>query len=628
MTAEIHLSKLKHKLHWLLSTYDNNRAYSVAGDNKEIEWLHNYLREFLGFEFKQNTLDCSFLIVMPKYSLGNYLDNSEHRAEVLLFVRPENKKKILEDCQIHGYRLETSFSEYMVFSAPKRKEKVIIDDEGTLSDIHIQQKLSTSERRLSRLEPNAQVEIFSINPKELLVPLRFDIAIKLMYAKNYILGRAKNWREYAYKEHIKRITGRGNEAKEFDGTGKEGYEQYIEAFNSLLSCDIDISKIPVVPCDTSMVAFDGSHRIASAIAKNRKLQIAKIHAQSKSCADYNFFSTKKNGHLGCNQAILDEAALEYMSNKQGLSILLVFPVIKNPEIALHTIQELGEVVYVKSLPINPIEGGKLLKQVYYGHDWFNQELNSSGFRQKQLACFKNSGELRVILIDNIKQEKIQQVKSKIRDEYGIGNHSIHMTDSDDETLEIAQALFNNVGTSLVSLFSGNTNDVFHQNLLKYKNWLETCNYDSANFAVCGSALLGLFGLREVGDIDFLYFGDESQLGLFPEKVDCHNKLINFYGVSTGDIVADPRLHFWYLGVKFCSLDVIITMKTKRNIPKDKRDIRLLSYHCSSLNESFFVSLFSSIKRSWAIFLIKLEAFWWEIKKQIYPMYKKIKNLLN
>ena len=88
--------------------------------------------------------------------------------------------------------------------------------------------------------------------------------------------------------------------------------------------------------------------------------------------------------------------------------------------------------------------------------------------------------------------------------------------------------------------------------------------------------MSAFGLRECRDLDFIFLGDESLLKSLPNKISCHNKIEHNYGYKIGEIIGDPRRHFWYLGIKFCCPQQILQMKFKRNeTKKDKKDLILL-----------------------------------------------------
>jgi hypothetical protein len=116
---------------------------------------------------------------------------------------------------------------------------------------------------------------------------------------------------------------------------------------------------------------------------------------------------------------------------------------------------------------------------------------------------------------------------------------------------------------------------FHQMLIGYREWLEEEGLDPEVFCLGGSAVLGLMGLRVPNDLDYLSAALVEAKGAPPNKVSTHNHMTNFYPIPISDIVGDPNMHFWYMGVKFCSVDIILKFKKKRGEGKDIRDCYLM-----------------------------------------------------
>lgn len=433
---------------------------------------------------------------------------------------------------------------------------------------------------LRRLEPPISSFSGTAPAWKLLMPKRFDIAIKALYARLRLRNVAQVWREYVYQCHLAKITG-GPFPKEHDGSNKEGAKAFINTFDSLLFTDTP-DRIPPVPVDRHSIAFDGAHRIAAALACGREIDYVRLDADSLTNANSNFFSSPPNEQFPAE--ILDAAALEYCRYKRGLAIALLFPTVKDTAPALRLLEETGEIVHVKSIYLSPAAGNRLLRQVYLGHAWFHAEANSDGFKNKIQSCFPYPGEVTAILLDNFHPGSLRRTKEKIRDIYGLGNHSIHVTDSDEEMLRIARVLFNDI--SLLFLY-GKTDyeEVLYSMLQAYHAWVQSSGHDEESFCLDGSIVLGLLGMRPPRDIDFLWAGDNDAPGAPPKGIDCHNAEAKFFPYPVRDIVFSPPLHGWYMGVKFCSPEVLLSMKRARGERKDKSDAAWLQSFLSKHGRS-------------------------------------------
>ena len=80
------------------------------------------------------------------------------------------------------------------------------------------------------------------------------------------------------------------------------------------------------------------------------------------------------------------------------------------------------------------------------------------------------GKMTVILFDDYKVSKLRLLKNKIREFYKIGNHSIHITDSTEETLNASKIVFNKNSLNLIR-FQRRFLPNFHKYLFELKSWI-------------------------------------------------------------------------------------------------------------------------------------------------------------
>ena len=570
------------------------------------------------------TVNC-LLVLVENIELSQLIQKIKKYPQTqLVFLKTNNtvKKKIyFELLEKKGFRLIFERKKINYFTNIGFTLKKISLDLA-LGDNQVQLILQASQRRIRKLPKKTTVDILSVKAPLLLVPERFDIAIKAHYARLYLDKLAPSWREYAYSEQAIRITGPGNDIKEYDGTGKSGIQQFLCEFHRLISAT-EPDKIPIVPVDNNWVAFDGSHRIAAAIATKRDIQVARIHNNSKSIAQSEFFKSTLNGHITCPDEILDEAAIEYCRLKSGLVLALIFPSVDSEIAAIRELEKVGKIVYKKNILLTPGEGAGLLRQAYLGHDWVENSGNTEGFINKIKACFPFTGLLRVVLLDSCKSSLIRSCKGRIRDFYNVGNHSIHIADGDDEVLRMARVLFNDNSIKLLGYLG--TLPFFHKLLFDFRDWIERNSLDEELFCIDGSSVLSMLNLRECRDLDFIFHGSPEQLPLEPRLINCHNESSYYYNHSISDIIGDPRLHCWYMGIKFCTPSLILKMKQNRGEQKDFVDIKLLTklkLEKSNINEK----LKFQIVRSLAFFYVHIFKLKNYLKKLLRPLINKFRHL--
>tara|TARA_Y100000816_G_scaffold292518_1_gene288249 strand:+ start:1726 stop:3570 length:1845 start_codon:yes stop_codon:yes gene_type:complete len=470
-----------------------------------------------------------------------------------------------------------------------------------------------------KIDESASVEDSSILPHLLVNTKRFDILIKLHYARLKKKNVAKTWRDFTYSKHVRHITGPSEKVVEYDGTGKEGESKFFEVFDKLINSKIK-DFLPVLT-DKNYVLMDGSHRASVAIINNDLIKTGNFDVQAKNNANYSFFLNRNGKNPGLPEIILDEAAIDAIRFKKGLRIVLLFPSVISKKFAIDYLKSNCEIIYNKTMIINRAGGREILKETYLGHSIIHY--GSDLLEQKIENCFISKGPLTVLLIQNFDLKSINQVKDDIRKHYSIGHDSIHITDSDDELSRVSKILFNNNSIDLINAqidLDKNTQNL----ILNFRNWIELNNLNSEDFVIGGSALLGLMGCRKINDIDFHYAKNYTKLPKYPENIQDHSSQIKYYLNNVDDLIYDPRNYFWYMGLKFCSPKIIYKMKLNRGEFKDlidAKDIQLIIRKTSKSKVNFQYSL---------NFTLLMKIFYRKFRNSIANsrVYRKIKKILN
>ena len=553
---------------------EDNKKYFFFKNDKISELSKNYInsnniRQISQYDEKD--INCIFIPIGRKVEdLSDYLSLIKRKPSLLIiyFEQAILKKSIFPKIESYGYRIFYEIDNFVIFFF----DYFHIIKLNNLSNLNF--KFEQYKARWDwEIFKNKKYSLLELDPRRLLNHKRFDIAIKVNYGRLYKLNIAKNWRDYLYTEHIKRITGPGELIREHDGSGKEGLKNFLANFKSLIQ-EEDKNNIPFIPLSKTFMPIDGSHRIAAGIIKKQKVNCIKFEHDFNINADYKFFLGNTHLQKSCPIDVIEESAIEYCRIKNSVAIAFLFPSISNHDYAVELISKNASVVYKKEIIITPKQGQNLFRQIYLGQPWLSWAKDNKNFINKTRMCFPFMGNMTVILFDDYKVSELRLIKKEIRDFYKIGNHSIHITDSKEETLNASKIIFNKNSLNLIRLqrkFLPN----FHKYLFELKSWMAFNGIDPENICIDGSGVISAFGLRECRDLDFLFLGDESLLKSLPTKISCHNQIADNYGYEIGEIIGDPRMHFWYLGVKFCCPEQIVQMKIKRNETKDKKDLILL-----------------------------------------------------
>lgn len=581
LMAEEH-SQLQFKKQYLQSCFNlylpEIKKFHVIDCNEKHTQEANILENELHWEktHRQEEATCLiFSLVNNQSSLINdVLEKSINAKYVLLDVEIGTKKTdLLANLESHGFRILFERLNITYLTNFKKQFK-LLEKNLNLGHEEVIDALGTSIRKVRKLPKDTVVDLVEAEGQDLLKAERFDVAIKAHYGRLWKQKIAESWRDFVFFEQALRITGPSKEIIEHDGSGKSGIDQFKLIFHSLMK-KIEISNIPTIPVDKNYLAFDGAHRIAAAIVEKRKVRLAKVDTICSSHPRADFFAGTSHGHKSLSSDILEEAVIEYCRIKSGLVLALIFPSVSLKTFASAALSELGSIVFEKDFICSPKAGAGLLRQAYLGQNWVHKDEKNSGLAYKVKCCFPYLGTVRAVLIDDCDPRNIRSIKEKIRNHYGIGNHSIHITDGDEELLRISRVVFNKNSLDLLQMGVSNLPN-FHNKLFVYRDWLERNQLNEELFSVDGSALLALLGLRECRDLDFLYGRDPESLPHLPHKVDCHNSLEKFHNHTISDILGDPRLHCWYMGVKFTSPNLVRDMKASRNELKDRKDVRLLN----------------------------------------------------
>jgi hypothetical protein len=440
-------------------------------------------------------------------------------------------------------------------------------------------------------------------PKLLLSSNRFDLMAKYIYARFLDSQIDSNWGLRLYCEHIRAF----NNFQEPGSVEKMGQDVFIATFHSILKSikengfDEECSIIPVL--DKNLI-LDGAHRTAACVLYNKEvacLPVNLISSVDREDFKYNYSYFREKG---LSNLYSDAIALEYCKLKSNTYVVTVFPsAVGKDEQVKKVIQEYGEIIYEKSVHLFNESPINLIKHIYSNENWLGNWSNGfSGARAKAAACFRYDGMTRVFIIESDNLEKVVEAKAKIRELFNIDKHSVHINDTHEETIYLAQILLNDNSIHFLNYARPKNYEKFYQLLENYQKWLTEKNLDKEGFCIDSSAVMAAYGIREPGDLDFLHHGHE-QIILNQVGIESNNDKQPYHGKPVDDIIYNPENHFYYKGLKFATLDVIKNMKKNKRENKDIEDIYKIDKFLSSSQNKSFRFYIKSLFNPWFFYLI-------------------------
>lgn len=432
-------------------------------------------------------------------------------------------------------------------------------------------------------------------------PERFDLLAKFVYAQHSIRTSQTTWHRDLYSAHINAMTK--GALIENDESQKTGLEDFVSGFDATITSlkrNGFRQDQSLVPINRHGVVIDGSHRVAAAAALG--LEVATVEVEWDPVYDYNFFRARQ-----LKGEYLDFIALKYCQLNERARIALIYPAASNKSgraTALHLLIEAAPTFYVKDIELSRSGAILLTAQIYENHQWVHQPRPYAGARRKALSTFNGEQPLTVIVGEAL--QDAAALKTKIRDLFDIGNHSIHIADSHEETKIIAGALLNENGVHMLNHARLVDLPRFERLFQEFRTWVSESNVDAEDIAVDGSAVLSAYGIRDCQDLDFLAAVETADPPT--TEISNHNDFAGFHATTIENLIYNPRNHFYFRGYKFISLAKIAAFKKQRNEAKDGHDVSLIK----NLDRPFrsrAVLLKSSISRNSRLARERGKRFW-------------------
>lgn len=391
-----------------------------------------------------------------------------------------------------------------------------------------------------------------IQPIELLTHNRIDIIYKLLYViYNKLLPE---FSYEIYKQHLSIITN--GLFKETDQE-KKGLDSYIKSFNQVLKSinnngfDSNISSVPLSHRHS---VINGAHRVAASIYLNKKVFCTNT-SNPISIYNYKYFKDR-----GLDDQILEFGVLKYIELKSKVFLALIWP---SANKKINYLNSFRSVIYEKKFKLNQNGAHNFLAQVYKEQKWIGSFENGYGGSYVKLSqSFKNFSPVHAIFFHSDSLKEVNKIKSDLRKKFKIKKASIHITDNDDETLDLAKYILNKNSLHFLNKAKPYLYKSLFNKLKSFKQNLKNSKISINDVVIDDEGVLSIYGIREFKN--FTYFKKDQII----EENEAYNH-------SPNDLIFNPKFHFYFNDFKFVSLNEIKKMKKNRQLSYDNNDIKLI-----------------------------------------------------
>ena len=151
------------------------------------------------------------------------------------------------------------------------------------------------------------------------------------------------------------------------------------------------------------------------------------------------------------------------------------------------------------------------------------------------------------------------------------------TNSEKLTIEALRAVGQKRKGSFLEPINYSIFNRFQKVFARFRRWAQKNLPDTDEICIVGSGVLGCYGWRDSNDLDFIY--NKNVEFAHPGQSYFHDNLVeenHHYPYSYEEIINNEDYHFYYKGIKFCTLDVLKAMKENRNELVDQADVILIN----------------------------------------------------
>ena len=393
--------------------------------------------------------------------------------------------------------------------------------------------------------------------------LRLDLGARIPLARDMLAGQVSPYSFWLYESFIR--------AYEFAGYGEDGqkfsFADYVVAFarlvRSMQSNGYQGEGVPTTNGRSGLLLTNGAHRVV--VSQLLGLSVPNVSQPQVSAPSYSATELRKAGVPQQTVELFAFEMLEALPNTRAL-VLMGKAAKESKSVA----SELGgRLLFVKRIELDVLGFQNLVWLCYGANEWWRPDLlekmciERGGTRaaQEVVICWYKGED------ESSNQALKEQIRRKVLGRTGF-ERAIHGTDEYSDTSDLSNILLTPGG--LRALRQGQLANRFDDLHRRIQSDCGDLSSGSDDWAITGSSLLDLFGIREARDVDFIGSPPIPDLG----DTEKSNGLIQSEGLRPEQLATDPRSSFRLRGVRFLSLDTVLQLKLSRGTQKDLEDLVL------------------------------------------------------
>lgn len=373
------------------------------------------------------------------------------------------------------------------------------------------------------INKNAQYSIYTLDACELLTVNRIDLIAKYMFILFDLQNIQSELAYETYKNHIE-IFSEGRFYEPGSST-KNSLEKFISEFRDIYESVKNNGfdrRISVIPIGNDGALINGAHRAAVSLYLKLNVDVVQLKEYPGECYDYKYFLRKN-----INKKHMDFMALNYIKlTCRNVYAICIWPraVKKNKEKELEElVSSTTNVIYKKAVRFNKNGLKQLTIHLYSNQEWIGSTKNNySGAFGKYFECYDDADTV-FYFVEGGDLSSILEIKNKLRKIYEMGKHSLHITDTKDEALLVAELVLND-------------------------NSINALNYGKPEY---------LYKDMENLTISYKHIGEKYILNpmytlrMYGYDVKCSETFVEINSLPR-DVRYDISNYFYYMGLKFVS----------------------------------------------------------------------------
>ena len=354
-------------------------------------------------------------------------------------------------------------------------------------------------------------------------------------------------------------------------------------------------KKTLIPISSSGSIINGGHRLSAALNLGKDVWVLQTCLPAI-CCDYDYFYRRV-----VPVPLIEMAVTQLLKYPKHTHIAFLWP---SGAGSFDQTEDLFTNVIYKAKKNVTFNGALNLLYECYGHmDWIGAEdAGFPGLQQKRLECFpKDLNFIFIVFQEAAGIDRVRSIKDEIRKINGIGFSSVHITDTKDEVLRLANILLNDNSWHFIN----NSKNYLqaHHGLNHLIRAMNRDNVDSNDIVVDGSFVLEAYGYRPAADIDILVSNTVSPCKL--SEFERHDHELRYHAVSKENLIYDKRYFLKLCGLKIVSLNQIAVLKKNRGEPKDIIDLELIK---AQISNSRYKKLEVLLRQKYLYFKLKAVRF--------------------